>query len=519
MLTSKLVTMKKIVYIIIAAFTLSACGDDFFQTSPKNKPSDYSFWKTAQDFEYAVNAIYPALEGSGNISLEAISDNGVRNQNWYADYEVANGSGTDENSIFKDEWKRDYEYISKANAVLKRIEEVEIDADAKEQFIAQARFFRAYIYFRLAFLYSDVPLIKTPITIEEGRNVTKNPQNEVFNFVFTELNAVESILPASYPDEQKGRITSHAVCAIKARYYLYTEQWENAAIEAKKIIDTQDFSLHTEYTELFSYAGENVAEHILQHQYVRDAHESGTFGYAPIAIGGSSRISPLRSLYDAFLCTDGLPISTSPLYDPANSDENRDPRLAATILLPGTQFGGKTFNSLNDPESPDYRGKGFDATRTGMNIKKHVNTVDKEDSKKSHCDFSVIRFAEILLTYAEAKTEDNDIDDSVYDALNLIRARVGMPNIASGQSQADLRDIIRLERRTELAFEGHRFWDIKRWRTAETVMNRKIYGLNVDGQPLYVATRKFNPARDYLYAIPRKEIELNDNLRPQNPAY
>ncbi|MCL3780713.1 RagB/SusD family nutrient uptake outer membrane protein [Prolixibacteraceae bacterium JC049] len=511
--------MKRILYIIIAAMALTACGDDFFQTAPQDKLSDLSFWKTEKDFTYAVNALYPYMEGAGNIALEVISDNAVRNQNWYADYEVANGSGTDENSIFLDEWKRNYEGIARANAIIEKIQSTEIDAEVKKKLVAQARFFRAYLHFRLAFLYTDVPLLTQPISIEEGRVVSKTAQAEVYNFVFTELNAIENDLPASYPAEEVGRITKGAVQALKARFYLYTENWSKAAEEAQKVMNSNNYSLHNNYSQLFLYPGENSAEHILQHQYVRDAHECGTFGYAPIALGGGSRISPLRELYDAYLCTDGLSISASPLYNASNSAENRDPRLAATLLLPGTEFGGMTFSSLDNPDSPDYRGKGFDATRTGLNLKKHINTIDKEDSKKSHCDFSVIRFAEILLTYAEAKTELNQIDNSVYAALNQIRQRVNMPDVKTGKSQDQLRQTIRLERRVELAFEGQRFWDIRRWRIAENVMNGKIYGLNVDNQPLYVATRTFNSGRDYHYPIPRKEFELNKNLLPQNSGY
>ena len=162
-----------------------------------------------------------------------------------------------------------------------------------------------------------------------------------------------------------------------------------------------------------------------------------------------------------------------------------------------------------------------------MNLKKHINLIDKDDSKKSHCDFSVIRLAEILLTYAEAKTELNQLDNSVYKAINDLRDRVGMPHIPTGLTQDQMRNTVRLERRVELAFEGQRFWDIKRWKIAEVVMNTKVYGVNViddanpadPAKPLYVAERKFNKNRDYLYPIPRKEFELNENLLPQNPGY
>ncbi|BDD09627.1 membrane protein [Fulvitalea axinellae] len=513
--------MKRILFAIACALVFTACGDEFFETAPKDKLSDLSFWKTEKDFTLAVNALYPYMEGAGNIGLEAMSDNAVRNQNWNADYEVSNGSGTDENSIFFNEWKNNYRGISRANTIIERIADAEIDESAKTGLNAQARFFRAYLHFRMAFLFGDAPLIQKPITIDEGRSLTKTSQAELYSFVFSELDAAENNLPESYSDQDYGRITKGAVQAIKARFYLYVGNWEKAKTEAGKVMGNTMYSLDPDlsYSELFLYKGENSKEHILQHQYVRDAHECGTYGYAPIVAGGGSRISPLRSLYDSYLCTDGLPIADSPLYDPANSAKNRDPRLTATLLTNGSMFGDKKFDSLDDPDSPDYRGKGFDATRTGLNVRKHINVEDFSDNRKSHCDFAVIRFAEILLTYAEAKVELNQLDASVYQSINKLRKRVNMPEVTDGKTQDELRKIVRLERRVELALEGHRFWDIRRWKASEEVMNTDIFGMDVNGKPLFVATRKFNPARDYLYPIPRKELELNKNLLPQNNLY
>jgi hypothetical protein len=520
----------KILTILLSLLVIGSCGDDFFETAPQDKLSDLSFWNTDKDFDHAVIALYPYLEGSGNINLETMSDNAVRNQNWYSENELANGSATDESSIFYDEWKRNYWGIGKANTILKRIAEAtEVTEDGKKWVVAQARFFRAYLYFRIAFLFKDAPLIETPQTIEEAKSLTKATQEQLYKFVFDELNAIENDFPETHDDVDKGRITKTAVQALKARYYLYAGKHKEAAVEAFKIIENSTISLHNNYSELFQYEGENVSEHILQHQYVRDAHECGTFGYAPVTIGGGSNISPLKSLIDSYLCTDGLPIAQSPLYVQATYANNRDPRLAATILMHGETFGGEEFNSLRKGEdSPDEIGKGFQTTRSGWNLKKHINLKDKDDGKKSYCDFPIIRLAEVYLIYAEAMTEQDKINVKVYEVLNKIRARAygvdvadvaNYPEITSGKTKIELIPIIRNERRVELAFEGHRFWDIRRWKISESVLNTGIYGINLDGSSFKIQDRHFNKERDYYYAIPRKEIELNPNLKPQNPNY
>ncbi|MCT4588152.1 MAG: RagB/SusD family nutrient uptake outer membrane protein [Carboxylicivirga sp.] len=515
--------MKQILFAgIFSALLFSACTDSFFETAPQNQLSDAIFWRTEKDFTYAVNALYPYLEGSGNLSLEALSDNVIRNQNWYDEYQITSGSATDETGTFASKWNHYYECIRKANTLLDKIEPVELNETFKANIVAQARFFRAYCHFYLAFHFNDVPIVDHVLTIDESRSIGKTTQADVYKWVFNELDAVETPLPSEWADDQKGRISKYAVQAMKARFYLYSGNDKMAATEAFKIIDDSPFSLHGDYAEVFQYAGENCDEHILQHMFLKDVHTSGTWShYAPLGAGGGSSLSPLRSLFDSYLCTDGKTISESEIYDPANPADNRDPRLAATVLIPGAMFGDYQFNSMTEG-SPDFIGTGFDATRSGLNLLKNIIPEDKQNDRQSECDWSIIRYAEVLLIYAEAKINQNQLDDVAKKALNDLRYRVGMPEIVfDGKTPAELQEIVRRERRVELALEGHRFFDIIRWDIAEDVMTGKIYGLDttVDGVtgPHYISTRTFGER--YFWPIPRKEIELNDNLRPQNSKW
>jgi hypothetical protein len=214
-------------------------------------------------------------------------------------------------------------------------------------------------------------------------------------------------------------------------------------------------------------------------------------------------------------------------YDPANQYANRDPRLSYSIFVPGDVLpNGKTFNSLPNSTTGDAVGSSFVVSPTGWNVKKYVN---KEDlSKPADCGINIIliRYAEVLLTYAESMIEQNKLDQSVYDAINKVRQRsdVNMPPIPTGQTQDQLRAIVRRERTVELAFEGLRYFDIRRWKIASTVMPGNVYGLNykdTDGSIKTVVVPGWNQTwsdKDYLWPIPQKEIDLNKNLT-QNPGW
>jgi hypothetical protein len=214
-------------------------------------------------------------------------------------------------------------------------------------------------------------------------------------------------------------------------------------------------------------------------------------------------------------------------FDPYNPYQNRDPRLLYSIFVPGDSLpNGSIFNPKPDSKTGDAVYSTFVVSPTGYNLKKYVNKEDLSTPGNCGINLILVRYAEVLLTYAEAKTELNQVDASVYDAINEIRQRpdVNMPAIASGKTQDEMRSIIRHERMVELAFEGLRYFDILRWKIAETVMPGKVYGMTYvddDGnlQTVEVTgwTNLFN-SRNYQWPIPQNELDLNSQLT-QNPGW
>jgi hypothetical protein len=335
------------------------------------------------------------------------------------------------------------------------------------------------------------------------------------------------LLPAT--QTETGRVTKGAALALKARAMLYSGRYQDAATAAKAVMDMNRYNLYSSYRNLFSYAAENNSEVVLDIQFVNDTYANNIFQIlAPRSTNANSKWVPTRRIVDAYQMTNGKGISEAGSgYDPENPYSNRDPRLKHSIFVAGEVLpNNAVFNPLPNSTTGDAVGSSFVASPTGFNIRKYVNREDLARQANCGINIMLIRFAEVLLTYAEAKIELNQLDASVYDAINRVRQRadVAMPAITPGKTQTELRSILRQERTVELAFEGHRFFDIRRWRIAESVMPGKVYGLTykaTNGTLLTVEVPGWNQVWDnknYLWPIPQKEIELNSKLT-QNPGW
>jgi hypothetical protein len=226
--------------------------------------------------------------------------------------------------------------------------------------------------------------------------------------------------------------------------------------------------------------------------------------------------------------TNGLPISDPGSgYDPANPYADRDPRLAYTIFVEGDVLpNGQVFDPKPNSTTGDAVGSTFVVSPTGFNVEKYIDASDVTTPTNTGINFILMRYAEVLLIYAEAKIELNQIDESVYSAINEVRQRpdVNMPVIATGKTQTELREIVRHERLVELAFEGRRFFDIRRWKIAGDVMPGKVYGMtysdtNGDLQTVEVtAWMNYWDDRNYLWPVPQEERDLNPQLE-QNTGW
>lgn len=515
--------------LVLALSTVAAgCDDEFLTTLPPDQVSGAVFWQQQKDAELAANALYNQIQGEiMTFRMEAASDNAWAQKSFDAWYPIGQGIVDPNNGVVNDVWNTSYRAIRRANEILANIDQIEqINAGVKTRVMGEAHFHRAYHYIRLAFLYGDVPLILTPISIEEGKSVTRTPQAQVVDQIIKDLDAAAGMLPVSYGANDLGRATKGAALAYKARAALYAERWQLAAEAAKAVIDLNVYSLHPRYEDITRYGADDSKEIIFADRREKGVRGQGVFGaIGPRSLQGGSDVTPLRELVDAYqIQATGLPI-TNPAsgYTPIQPYANRDPRMYATLLYPGATYCGVEFNSLPGSDTPDEVRNDFNATSTGFQFIKYVDCADRNDRGNSGVDLILMRYADVLLMYAEAKIELNQIDQSVYDAINAVRTRAGMPALLPGMNQAQLRDAVRYERRVEFALEGLRLFDIRRWGIADEVMPGQKYGIDYVGDDGVVRkwiadTRSFDPSRDYLWPIPQRERDLNPALT-QNTGY
>lgn len=516
--------MKGIKYIMAfwLACALSAC-EDALETVPTDRLSSDIFWQTNNDARLASNACYDKLLNFDPVLFfECLSDIGHRN--YYSnDWSVMEkGTADAQATIFYDIWKNLYQGIRACNNYMANVGRIESD-DLHELavYTAEVRTLRAFFYAYLVELYGDAPLVTTPITIAESKELTRTPAAEIFAFIDKELEEAAAVLPLR--QTETGRATKGAALALKARTALYNGAWETAANAAKEVMDSGVYSLYPDYAKLFTYEAENGSEVIFDKQFVKDQYSNqamNLFGVRSLSQGGLN-VAPTRALVDAYEMKNGKLIGEEGSgYDPRNPYAGRDPRLGFTVFVPGcTLPGGTTYNPLPGSGTADDYTQ-YLASTTGFGFAKYVNAEDIATPSNCGINLIYIRYAEVLLTYAEAKIEMNSIDASVLESINQVRGRgdVGMPPVAAGLSQAEMREKVRHERLVELALEGQRYFDVKRWKIGEKVCNTPILCISyVDdkGELVYgqdaVNPKRWN-SREYYWAIPYNEILMNPHL-------
>jgi hypothetical protein len=522
--------------------TTAGCDDALLDSKPTDTLSDETFWKSRQDAVNAVNALYPFLPGISEMQWDMMSDIGSSLSPGSSTATVEKGEQNAAMGYFNGHWDTAYRGIRAANYFLENVDRVKQEdprfADAlASRLKAEARFIRAFQYARLVMLFGDVPLVTKPLELQESKELTRTDAGKVWDFVETELTEAARDLPVRYTGDDVGRVTRGAALAMKARAMLYAGRWEKAAAAAKAVMDPGVYSLHPTYKNLFSYAAQNNSEVILDRQYAQSLSSHDFFDdFAPRGMNGDVGISPTRTLVDAYETVNGLPIEQDPEYNPLDPYANRDPRLDYTLFLPAFSnkvpgemlYNNRRYDPRPGSGTADEVERDYRRTKTGFNTQKYVNPEDMLDRRNGGVNFILIRYADVLLTYAEAKIETGQIDATVYDAINRVRQRgdVKLPPITPGKSQAELRRIVRHERMVELAMEGLRFFDLRRWKTAHEVMQGPIPGMRYirkgEGEVSTLTyggvVRSFNPQRDYLWPLPSQEVVLNPKLT-QNPGY
>jgi hypothetical protein len=556
--------MKKLIYILLVS-GVSACHT--LDLKPLSEPSTGGFYSNQTELELAVNDLY-RLSFWGNDN-ELFSDN-----EWHRGQltnAVIGGTMNADDGAVQTFWLNSYKAIARANSFLANKNNAAANTPASTllRLEAEMRLIRAYQYARLLTHFGDVPFLVAPVTLAESYGITRTNRDEILTFVFTELDFAAANLPLAYGASETKRLTKGAALGIKARTALYMSKWQIAKEATDAIIKSGAYVLHDSYSQLFLKAGETSKEIVISIPRDEKQQVFNSAAYVQDNLsrnaGGFGAQLPTRDMMDAYECIDGKPINESPLYDPKAPFKNRDPRLTATIVEFNTQWLG--YNYTPHPDSltvfsskenkkvsnKDTRAVAAFASFTGFLWKKGIDQTWQERLVEDN-DAIIIRYAEILLTYAEAKIELGEIDESVVKAINQVRARaygVGVEQTTSYPAvklttAADLRKILRRERRVEFPREGLRYMDLIRWKLAEKVLTRPVIGLpdpavqnrakwpfpgttpiDTDGIADYsgfgndvkvLAQRSFDKSRQYLWPIPAVERRVNTGIT-QNSGY
>ena len=560
--------MKKLVYILSAFILAVSCSAlDFDESSSQYTRDD--MYKTYSNIQKMLTNIYGYLPNKDIADVSSALRSCGSDDAEYADPESSvqrftNGNWTPLQTV-DDKWSL-YYGVRSANEFLTHFvlneETGWLDAtfdlsmyqyDAKyskwlehiKYYPYQAKVLRAYFFFELARRYGDIAMPLTMLTAEEANAIAKTPFDEVIDFIVSECDDAAAHLPTTYSgmlDNEIGRITNGFALAVKTKALLYAAsplfnpsgdkaKWQKAAQAAKEIMQLNQYIL-----DPADKANNGSSPEVI---FAISRSESQSFEKYnfPVRFTEGERTSmagsfPSQSLVDAFQTVNGYDITlgangwqtSDPAFDVTKPYENRDPRFARAILANGMAFKGSTIETF-------VGGRDYSATRgelgtvTGYYLRRYIQestSFTPESTVSNKHQWIVYRYAEAILTFAEAANEalgsptDASLGMSALDALNMVRTNAGMP-VVNVTTPDDFRKAVQREWRVEFAFEDHRFWDIRRWKIASSVMD-KLEGVEiVKSGNAYVYSRKTVESRTwsdkmYLYPIPQAETFNNPNL-------
>lgn len=543
--------MKRIQIILLntlAALSLLVSCD--LERNPLDKFAENTFWANEENAQLALTGIYRGSTSfneaeynptdwwsyGGLLFFEFPTDNAYDRRGSSSNfYKMTDGTLMPNNAYIKNYWSNSYSKITRCNYFLEGIDNLNSTSEVVARFKAEARFLRATQYFYLSQFFGDVPLVTKVLTRDEANVVEKTSKENIISFIAREFKEVAIDLPRfkDLKSNEAGRASKQAALAFLGRTLLAAKEYSEAVKVYEEIISYGDNKIDPDYKSIFLQENENSSENIFSMQYLQDMAGSALFQHAFTRTeGGWCLINITADLFEAYLFKDGTPFSyDSPLYNPDNLGENRDPRLDYTILYHGAPFRGGFFNCHPDSDLGTDRIGSAPNTQTGFLMRKYMDETYTGSVLSYGGNLPIIRYAEVLLSYLEAKLEAGEaIDQNLLDAtINQIRGRasVNMPMVTETNKEK-LRLILRNERRVELAMEGIRYWDLLRWGIAHEVLNGDVYGAPFPGSKRtspnkngevdkygrwYVNTRSFRSDQDYKWPIPQSEQDINPNLR------
>jgi len=557
---------KYILYIIafMIAGIFSSCKKDFLNLVPTSQISSASIIGDSTLFEdYVINR-YMGIkiidkEGEGTLPgfgrafeysmWSSNSDESIYN-NDDGSWLIQRGQIAPENlgnaGAF---WGRSYRGIRDCNYALNSINSLNISTQHKNYLIGELQFIRAFRYQDLIRNYGGVVLVGNKVysltdNLSDSSMFQRSSIKDCIAYTVAQLDSAAQLLPISNDGNiwQLGRATKGAALALKSRLLLYAASplynvgtWQDAAAAALAVINLNKYSLQNDYGSLFIDQSMSSPEIIFGRQYTIVArHVCMEIANGPNGYDGWAGNTPLQNLVDAYQMNNGKDI-TDPTsgYDPQNPYLNRDNRFYTTILYNGATYRNSTIDAFIPGGKDSKDGpSNWNTTKTGYYLRKFMNDnnpIDNPWSSAGQQPWIYMRYAEILLNYAEAQNEAVGPDNSVYQAINQIRQRssVNQPALPAGLTQAQMRGAIRKERQIELAFEEHRFYDVRRWMIADVTENAPAAGIiitkNTNGTFTYTPKvaldgRSFS-TKNYWLPIPRSEILASNNQLKQNSGY
>ena len=584
---------------ILASFV--SCND--LDLAPTNKFTDLNYWTSEAKASSVLSMAYSQMMSSGYFFAdERLSDNLYEGRGSTDEKLITSGQANAALGRFSEDWKKCFEGIKTCHTFLENVDRVpDMDETLKNRMKAEARFIRAMLFFRLANNYGDVPLFDYTLTIEEANTIARSPKADVIKFVRDELNDIVGTLPTrqEYAAADNGRITKGAAMTLLARTYLYENDWQNVSSVCEKIINGEygEYALFSSYAGLFLPENEYNSEVILDMGYLLNLRTwSEMYDGIPLSVGGRvNGFAPTQELVDDYIMKNGRSIHESGSgYKEEDPYINRDPRLQATIVYHGYQWtdgNGKTSTIYIKPGSSadagaanldEYIGPGQNSTATGYYLRKWFDPTAPA-GLASGLNLILMRYADVLLMYAEAKTELGEMNETVWNkTIRPLRERSGVigampatadPYLASYYDGVTDKWILecRRERSIELYMENTRRDDLMRWRmghkltvefagihipelgkpfdmngdgkndlcfyskshpksgsnqtgvsyvevTAEEGDNVTTYSVNKDNCLVYILDREWADYK-YLYPVPKNALDINPNLRPQNPGW
>ena len=588
--------MKKyfIIPTLLAVFAISSCNK-FLDRKPLDASSSATFLSNQAEMEQGLIGTYAsamwviANNTPMHFAIESSTDMAIK-RGGNAEDLIAMGDGGPflvNNAICISSWNQAFKLVQRANQQIVGMEngKANVSAVVYNRIKAEALVLRAWGYFHLMTWFGDVPYYKAMPSVDEVLKAERTPVATIVADLYKDLDEATAAFEAAgtSPVQTIGRVNKGVALGLKAKLAMLIKDFKTAATATKTLIDGNQYGLNPSYQNLFSLNGQtaNVSREILFAQtYPNDVNEPQNW-MAVIAVprqvtNSQSSHFPSQNLVDQFEGKDGQRIDVSTVYDPANPRLNRDNRLKWSIYMPGdtmVHFASKTaalhYNNLiertvfniysntrrkfnwntgvydNVTTNNDWIGAQAAGIQWQVSATGNIGGVGYVWNKyndstqytfESRVGFILMRYADILLTYAEAKTELNEIDATVLSAINLVRARAGQPAAVSG-SQTAMRTLIRRERAVEFAGEGLRLFDLRRWDIYEKANSGPVVGISLDPAvpaarpsfdadniPSYTAsvnqrirfrnqTRNNSNVKYKLWPIPQAEIDNNSKIK------